>query len=75
MKINTRIFEIGNLVMMYDSRYLRRAHQKLLSKWYGPYQFCFATNDTYFSGNLDRIENLDRVNHAKLKKIYVDLLS
>ena len=61
---------------MYDSRHFRRAHKKLLPKWFGPYEIkeVFTTNGTCSLRNLDRTNYPDQVNHNKLKKAYVDLL-
>ena len=65
-----RVFKTGDLVTMYDSRHFRRAHNRLLLKWFGPYEIkeVFATNGTYSLYNLDGTNNPDRVNHYKLKK-------
>ena len=61
--------------MIYDSRYFRKAHKKLLPEWFWLYEIeeVFATNNTYFLRNLDGTNYPDRVNHDKLKKAYVDL--
>ena len=76
MKVKKWMFKIRNLVMMYDSRHFRKAHKKLLSKWFGLYEIkeIFAINGTYSLRNLDGTNYPDRVNHDKLKKAYVDLL-
>ena len=75
-RVKKRVFKVGDLVMMYDSRHFRRAHKKLLPKWFGPYEIkeVFTTNGTYSLRNLDGTPYPDRVNHDKLKKAYVDLL-
>ena len=75
-RMKKRVFKIGDLVMVYDSRHFRRAHKKLLPEWFGPYKIkeVFATNGTYSLRNLDGTPYPDRVNHDKLKKTYVDLL-
>ena len=75
-KVKKRVFKIGDLVMMYDSRHFRRAHKKLLPKWFGLYEIkeVFTTNGTYSLRNLDGTNYPDQVNHDKLKKAYVDLL-
>ena len=74
--VKKRVYETGDLVMIYNSRHSHRAHKKLLSKWFGPYKLKddFATNGTYSLRNLDGTNYPDRVNHDKLKKTYVDLL-
>ena len=71
-----RVFKTIELVMMYDSRYFHRAHKKFLPKWFVPYEIkiFFAKNGTYSLYNLDRTNYLNRVNHEKLKKSYVNLL-
>ena len=76
MKVKKWVFKTGNLVMMYDSRYFRRAYKKLLPKWFGPYEIkeVFVTNGTYSLRNLDGTNYPDRINHDKLKKTYVYLL-
>ena len=75
-RVKKRIFKVGDLVMMYDSRHFRRAYKRLLPKWFGPYEIkeVFMTNGTYSLRNLDGTPYADRVNHDKLKKTYVDLL-
>ena len=69
-RMKKRVFKIGDLVMIYDSRHFRRAHKKLLPKWFGPYKIkeVFATNGTYSLRNLDGTPYPDHVNHDKLKK-------
>ncbi len=75
-RVKKRVFKVGDLMMMYDSRHFRRAHKKLLPKWFGPYEIkeVFTTNGTYSLRNSDGTLYPDRVNHDKLKKVYVDLL-
>ena len=76
VKGKKRGFKTGNLVMMYDSRHFRRAHKKLLPKWFGPYKIneVFTTNGTYSLHNFDGTNYLDWVNQDKLKKAHVDIL-
>lgn len=76
-KVKKRVFEVEDLVMMYDVRHFRRGHKNLLPKWFGPYEIkeVFVMNGTYFLHNLDGTDYLGRINHVKLKKIHVNLLN
>ena len=62
-KFCTKVFNEGDLMMVYDASHYNRAHRKLLSKWFGSYQIMqiYKSNSTYTLKNLD--ECLPSITH------------
>jgi len=54
-KMKKKNFKEGDLVMMFDARHHRRAHNKLLPKWFKPFVIkkMFANNRSYELKNVD----------------------
>jgi hypothetical protein len=69
--VNKKELKKGDLVIMFDFRYHRRAYKKLLPKWFGPFVIkkVYVNNGFYELKNVDGSPYLDRINHDKLKKV------
>jgi len=69
--VKKKEFKENDFVMMFDARHHRRAYNKLLPKWFGPFVIkkVFVDNGSYELETVDGSPYPDHINHDKLKKV------